>query len=131
DLATCGNGVVDAGCGEACDDGAGNGIDHCCSVTCNVVDTDGDGVCDRDDPCTGPAPVAKPKVVIGKLDTPPGDDKLTVKRSMTVSLSSPGGVRSEEHTLNSSHVASSYAVFCLKKKKTRRRRICLAGEPII
>src|SRR5437870_6907099 len=26
-------------------------------------------------------------------------------------------VRSEEHTLNSSHVASSYAVFCLKKKK--------------
>src|SRR5207249_11229341 len=26
-------------------------------------------------------------------------------------------VRSEEHTLNSSHVSSSYAVFCLKKKK--------------
>src|SRR5690625_5466710 len=25
--------------------------------------------------------------------------------------------RSEEHTLNSSHVAISYAVFCLKKKK--------------
>src|SRR5439155_3589415 len=29
-----------------------------------------------------------------------------------------GGVgRSEEHTSNSSHVAISYAVFCLKKKK--------------
>src|SRR5207253_8628304 len=28
-----------------------------------------------------------------------------------------GGARSEEHTLNSSHVAISYAVFCLKKKK--------------
>src|SRR5439155_21952907 len=27
-----------------------------------------------------------------------------------------GGHRSEEHTLNSSHVAISYAVFCLKKK---------------
>src|SRR5690625_6537454 len=28
--------------------------------------------------------------------------------------------RSEEHTLNSSHVAISYAVFCLKKKRTAR-----------
>src|SRR5690625_5693900 len=27
--------------------------------------------------------------------------------------------RSEEHTSNSSHVAISYAVFCLKKKKTK------------
>src|SRR5947207_10017433 len=27
-------------------------------------------------------------------------------------------VRSEEHTLNSSHTVISYAVFCLKKKKT-------------
>src|SRR5690606_39596043 len=27
------------------------------------------------------------------------------------------GNRSEEHTLNSSHVKISYAVFCLKKKK--------------
>src|SRR5690625_5561311 len=29
----------------------------------------------------------------------------------------PDNHRSEEHTLNSSHVAISYAVFCLKKKK--------------
>src|SRR5699024_11293649 len=29
-----------------------------------------------------------------------------------------GGGRSEEHTLNSSHVSISYAVFCLKKKTT-------------
>src|SRR5690349_23240207 len=28
--------------------------------------------------------------------------------------------RSEEHTLNSSHVEISYAVFCLKKKKKER-----------
>src|SRR5690242_21226909 len=30
--------------------------------------------------------------------------------------------RSEEHRLNSSHMSISYAVFCLKKKKTSRRR---------
>src|SRR5690625_5821111 len=29
----------------------------------------------------------------------------------------PVGARSEEHSLNSSHVAISYAVFCLKKTK--------------
>src|SRR5690606_3444728 len=29
--------------------------------------------------------------------------------------------RSEEHTSNSSHVKSSYAVFCLKKKKRRNK----------
>src|SRR5215510_2591865 len=34
-------------------------------------------------------------------------------------------IRSEEHTLNSSHVAISYAVFCLKKKKKKR------GNPIL
>src|SRR6266403_4489599 len=32
----------------------------------------------------------------------------------------PGDERSEEHTLNSSHVEISYAVFCLKKKKNTR-----------
>src|SRR2546422_5424545 len=32
----------------------------------------------------------------------------------------PEGSRSEEHTLNSSHGYISYAVFCLKKKKTYR-----------
>src|SRR5699024_11280731 len=29
--------------------------------------------------------------------------------------------RSEEHSLNSSHVSISYAVFCLKKKKIKNR----------
>src|SRR5690349_23699730 len=32
-------------------------------------------------------------------------------------------VRSEEHTLNSSHVEISYAVFCLKKKKKKDRAL--------
>src|SRR5215510_2848712 len=31
----------------------------------------------------------------------------------------PSACRSEEHSLNSSHVAISYAVFCLKKKKIK------------
>src|SRR5258708_29926532 len=31
-------------------------------------------------------------------------------------------VRSEEHTLNSSHQIISYAVFCLKKKKRQKYR---------
>ena len=30
--------------------------------------------------------------------------------------------RSEEHTLNSSHVVISYAVFCLKKKKQQQQQ---------
>src|SRR3954449_10059710 len=33
------------------------------------------------------------------------------------------GRRSEEPRLNSSHTLISYAVFCLKKKKTHKRRI--------
>ena len=31
--------------------------------------------------------------------------------------------RSEEHTLNSSHITISYAVFCLKKKKKKKKNI--------
>src|SRR2546426_4753007 len=31
------------------------------------------------------------------------------------------GTRSEEHSLNSSHLVISYAVFCLKKKKKKMR----------
>jgi hypothetical protein len=45
----CGDGVV--GPGEACDAGAANGSDGCCAATCTLVDTDGDGRCDRDDVC--------------------------------------------------------------------------------
>jgi hypothetical protein len=48
-LAGCGNGTLDAG--EGCDAGAANGTDRCCSALCQVVDTDGDAHCDRDDLC--------------------------------------------------------------------------------
>src|SRR2546426_9033327 len=33
------------------------------------------------------------------------------------------GLRSEEHTSDSSHLVISYAVFCLKKKKNKNRRV--------
>jgi len=45
----CGNGRVEPG--EACDDGAANGTDGCCSAGCVLIDTDGDGVCDAHDNC--------------------------------------------------------------------------------
>src|SRR5262249_7084958 len=48
-LPGCGNGTPDPG--EACDDGAANGANHCCSALCQLMDGDGDGVCDRDDLC--------------------------------------------------------------------------------
>src|SRR2546430_5177114 len=53
--------------------------------------------------------------------SPPGTNRCVKRRrrgkgSLSTSRSS---VRSEEHTLNSSHSQISYAVFCLKKKKNR------------
>jgi CSLREA domain-containing protein len=56
----CGNGFPDPG--EQCDDGAGNGTDGCCSATCGVVDLDGDGICNRDDPVDARITVTKAKV---------------------------------------------------------------------
>ncbi len=45
----CGNGSVTAG--EQCDHGAANGTDLCCSTACQLIDADGDGVCDAADNC--------------------------------------------------------------------------------
>jgi cysteine-rich repeat protein len=45
----CGNGIA-AG-SEQCDAGAANGIDLCCSSSCQLLDADHDSVCDRDDVC--------------------------------------------------------------------------------
>src|SRR5690625_7940038 len=44
---------------------------------------------------------------------PPGGSTSSASTRTTTT----GSSRSEEHSLNSSHVAISYAVFCLKKKK--------------
>ena len=43
------NGILNSG--EQCDDGAANGTNECCSLVCQRVDPDGDGVCTRDDVC--------------------------------------------------------------------------------
>src|SRR2546422_7624322 len=40
---------------------------------------------------------------------------------LTAEMSARKKVRSEEHTLNSSHGYISYAVFCLKKKKKQQQ----------
>jgi hypothetical protein len=86
---TCGDGVVDAACGEVCDDGAGNGTNQCCSATCTVVDGDGDTLCDRDDPCTSGALATKHKLTAVKLTPPAGNDKLLLKGQATISLVPP------------------------------------------
>src|SRR2546427_9050807 len=54
-------------------------------------------------------------------------------RTMAGRMAMPGGwvlsMRSEEHTLNSSYSQISYAVFCLKKKKSSNSRgICGCEE---
>src|SRR3712207_8964280 len=49
-------------------------------------------------------------VVVAKADTP--------LPPLDVPVWNDEPARSEEHTLNSSHANISYAVFCLKKKKT-------------
>jgi hypothetical protein len=54
------------------------------AVTAICADADGDAVCDAD--CAGPAAVAKPKIKIGRQLTPPGDDTLSFKGSMTIPL---------------------------------------------
>ena len=39
--------------------------------------------------------------------------------------------RSEEHSLNSSHITISYAVFCLKKKKEQKASLSQRTTPVI
>ncbi len=52
----CGNSIVTQG--ETCDRGLLNGTDLCCSISCQAVDADVDGVCDQNDVCpTVPDPL--------------------------------------------------------------------------
>src|SRR5215831_18171019 len=47
-------------------------------------DGDGDGICDADDPCTrAPLTVVEhPRLKLGRLDTPPGDDTLSFRANI-------------------------------------------------
>jgi hypothetical protein len=62
-------------------------------VTAICRDRDGDGVCDADDDCVlaadaaqgSGATIAKGALKLGKLGTPPGDDTLSLKGTMTIS----------------------------------------------
>src|SRR5690554_7663787 len=51
------------------------------------------------------------------------EDIILASNTSSISITQIASVvknRSEEHTLNSSHVRISYAVFCLKKKKKKK-----------
>ena len=83
----CGDGIVQAACGETCDHGASNGGDQCCDGSCLLVDGDADTICDRDEPCTVGGTVAKPKIALVLLGAPVGDERLTFAQEVT--LASP------------------------------------------
>src|SRR5262249_12145486 len=52
-------------------------------ITAICRDRDKNTVCDPDQACTNGGPVAKAKLTIAGLDTPPGDEKTTIKAEVT------------------------------------------------
>jgi hypothetical protein len=71
-----------------CRDRDGDGVcdaDDDCPLVADAdqTDTDGDGIGDACDPCTGAA-IDKPKLSIGKVLAPTGDDTLAFKGVMTI-----------------------------------------------
>jgi hypothetical protein len=53
-------------------------------ITAICRDRDQNAVCDADQECSGGAAVKSAKLAIAGLDTPPGDDKLTLKGELTL-----------------------------------------------
>jgi hypothetical protein len=53
-------------------------------ITAICRDRDQNAVCDVDQPCTGGAALAKAKLTVAGLDTPPGDEKTTLKGELTL-----------------------------------------------
>ena len=67
-------------------DGVGDGCDNCPAVAnTSQTDSDGDGLGDACDPCSNIVPVfaSRPKLKLTKLDTPPGDDGLSFRGTLT------------------------------------------------
>jgi cysteine-rich repeat protein len=77
----CGNGIVTGG--EQCDEGAGDA--DCCTAGCALVDADGDGACDRVDPCTG-VTVLAPRLTIALGQPASGDEQIAFAGSVTLPL---------------------------------------------
>ncbi|MFN8641228.1 MAG: hypothetical protein U0802_06045 [Candidatus Binatia bacterium] len=72
-------------------DGDGDGIcdpgDNCPAVAnADQVDGDGDLLGDACDPCTGSGDLRDALLQVRKLDTPGGDDRLTLRGALTLSL---------------------------------------------
>ncbi len=75
--------VPPAGDGDG--DGIADPLDDCPTVYDPAqVDTDGDGLGDACDPCTSPKTIVKPKLTLGKLGAPSGDETLGLSGTTTV-----------------------------------------------
>ncbi len=73
--------------GDSDGDGIADALDNCPAVpNANQADADGDGVGDACDPCTNGAAVVKPKLKLGKLLAPTGDETLSFSGAVTVPL---------------------------------------------
>jgi hypothetical protein len=84
--AVCGAGVVDADTFENCDHGAANGQDGGCSATCQIVDADGDGLCDARDACNNGLGIRikEATLKVGRLVSSPGDNTLRFAGTLTI-----------------------------------------------
>ena len=84
---TDGDGKGDA-CVDSDSDGVFDATDNCPTVANpGQEDTDGDGIGDACDPCTNGAAVVAPRLTIGRLKPPTGDETLKLAGTATVPTS--------------------------------------------
>src|ERR1022692_5099684 len=67
-------------------------------------------------------------IVLTNCGALPASLRGKARENLTRYLRSGGALRSEEHTLNSSYLVISYAVFCLKKKKRPLKKARIADD---